>query len=76
MSGREKTQVYQLYEEVTGLGLVLGSDDCWFWKGNAPPVFSVKSAYSLLRGEGKGEFSFFYNMFWNFKVLPATQVLA
>jgi len=72
----EKTQVSQLYEEVSGLSLVLGSDDWRSWKGSVLPDFSVKSAYSLLRGEGKGELSYFYNMFWNYKVLPVVQVLA
>jgi len=70
------TQVYQLCEEVSGLGLVLGLEDWWSWKGNVPPDFSMKSAYSHLRGEGKGDFSYFYNLFGKCKVLPVAQVLA
>ena len=58
------------------MGLVLGTDDWWSWKDSVPPDFSVKSAYRLLRGEGKWELSYFYNLFWNCKILPAAQVLA
>ncbi|XP_068487140.1 uncharacterized protein [Phaseolus vulgaris] len=72
----EKTHVCQLYEEVSGLGLELGSVDWWSWKGCMPPVYSVKSAYSFVRGEGKGELLYLYNLFWDCKVFPAAQVLA
>jgi len=71
----EKTQVCQLHEEVSGLGLELGFIDWWSCKGSMPPVYSMKSAYSVLRGEGKGEFSYLYNLFWKCKVLPTAQVL-
>ena len=57
------------------MGLVLGSKDWWSWKGNVPPDFSMKSPYSHWRVESKGEFSYFYNLFWNCKVLPVAQVL-
>ena len=38
--------------------------------------FSVKSAYSFLRGHSEGDLSKLYNFFWSIKALPATQVLA
>jgi len=58
------------------LSLVPDFDDFWVWKDGEPLVFSVKSAYGVLRGYSEGELSNLYKFFWSIKALPTAQVLA
>ena len=50
----EKPQVGQLFDEIRGLSLVPDFDDLRVWRDGEPPVFSVKSAYGVLRGYSEG----------------------
>ena len=50
----EKSQVGQLFEEIRGLSIDPDIDDSWVWRDGMHTDFSVKSAYSVLRGHSEG----------------------
>ena len=56
---------------VHGLSLDSGNDDNWSWKDGVSLVFSVNSAYSILKGELEGDRSCLYKFFWSIKAFHA-----
>jgi len=44
----------QLFEEFRGLSIIPDIDDSWVWRDGTSTEFSVKSAYSVLRGHSEG----------------------
>ena len=67
-------QVSQLLDVILSSYPSVEFEEKWVWKDVESEVFSVKSTYTVLKGETEGENSRLYNFFWKTKVLPSTQV--
>jgi len=70
----KEDQVSQLLEIISNKRIESEIGDKWVRKDSETIVFSVKSAYGLLKGEGEEENSRFYKCFWKIKALPSAHV--
>ena len=51
--------------------MVLGEEDRWVWKGGGDQLFSVNSAYSLVRRDCEADLSPIFRKLWNCKAVPS-----
>jgi len=72
----EKDLERQHFEMLQGLRLVLDMDDGWVWKNGEFSMYTINSAYVLLRGEPEGGINIGFVMLWKTKALPSAQVTA
>jgi len=72
----EEDQVSQLLETISNRKIESEIGDKWVWKDSETTLFSVKSAYGLLKGEGEEENSRFYKSFWRIRALSSAHVIA
>jgi len=52
--------------------MVLGEEDRWVWKGGGDQLFSVNSAYSLVRRDCEVDHSPIFRKLWSCKAVPST----
>lgn len=52
------------------------NEDLWVWKESDVAEFSVKSAYSILKGEEQGEVPCMYEGFWRIEAQPSAHLIA
>jgi len=67
----EKPMVDQLSQALLEARMVLGEEDRWVWKGGGDQLFSVNSAYSLVRRDCEADHSPIFRKLWSCKAVPS-----
>ena len=65
----------QLFLVIAGPHLSLGRPDTCKWRGHEDEIFSVRSTYNKVQVTFEEEESKEFNMLWNTRVTPKTQLL-
>ena len=63
--------VDQLSQALLEARMVLGEEDRWVWKGRGDQLFSVNSAYSLVRRDCEAYLSPIFRKLWSCKAVPS-----
>ena len=72
----EKNQEQDLLQLLGEKSVNMDNEDTWVWKDGETMVFTIKSAYKILKEDVQGEKGELYVSFWKIKAQPSALVTA